>query len=143
MAMSNYLEEQLINHLFRTNTFPKPTTLGIALLTVAAVDTDTGALAGKEVANSFGYARQTLNPLDGNWKNPANPTQGETDNVTAVTFGPANGGNWGTVVGVAICDSSVHGGGNLLFYGLLSTSKVVNDGDTFKFNIGDLNIQLD
>jgi hypothetical protein len=143
MAMSNYLEEQLINHIFRTNTFPKPSTLAIALLTAAAVDTDTGALTGKEVANSFGYARQSLNPLDGNWKNPALATQGETDNVPAITFGPANGGNWGTVIGVAIVDSATYAGGNLLFYGLLSTSKTVNDGDTFKFNIGDLNIQLD
>lgn len=141
--MANYLEEQILNHIFRTATFPKPSALAIALLTSAAVDTDTGALTGKEVANSFGYARQSLNPLDSNWKNPATATQGTTSNLSTITFGPANGGNWGTIVGVAIVDSAAYGGGNLLFYGLLTTSKTVNDGDTFKFNLNDLNIQLD
>lgn len=135
-AMSDYLEGEVIKHIFRTGSFTKPTVLGIALCTSAPTDSDT-TLAGKEVANSGSYSRQTLNPLDANWAAPG--TNGLTDNVTAITFTTATG-DWGTVTHVAICDSSSHNGGNMLLYGALDVSKTVNNGDTFKFNIGDLNI---
>ena len=44
---------------------------------------------------------------------------------------------------VVVIDGSVHGAGNILFYGDLDTSKSVASGDTFSFSIGTLNIQLD
>ncbi len=145
-AFSNYLEEELQKHVFRTGSFTKPTTLAIALLTTAAIDADTGQFTlgtGVEVANANGYARQSLNPLDANWSDPATGTQGEVDNSSKITFGPASGGDWGTVVAVAICDSATYDSGNMLYHGTLTTSKTVSDGDTFEFNIGDLNIALD
>lgn len=145
MSMSNYLEEQILNYLLRTQaTFlggSKPATIAIALCTSAPSDSDDGSSIA-EVANSFSYARQTLDPADANWTDPSAGTQGESDNASTVTFGPASGGNWGTITHVAILDSSTHGAGNMFFYGSLSTSKTINDGDTFLFNIGDLNIQM-
>ena len=109
------------------------------------MDSDSGQFTlgtGTEVPNANGYSRQTLNPLDANWTSPSSGTQGEVDNVSKITFGPASGGAWGTVVGVAICDSATFDSGNMLFHGTLTTSKTVSDGNTFEFNIGDLNIQL-
>jgi hypothetical protein len=136
-AMSNYLEGEIIKHIFRTGSFTKPTTLGIALVTTAVVDSDTGSTIA-EVTNANAYARQTLNPLDANWSAPSGGN-GATDNVTAITF-PQATGNWGTVVGVAILDSATHGAGNVLLYGTLAVSKSINSGDTFSFAIGDLDI---
>ena len=145
-AMSNYLEQNLLTHIFRTGTFTKPTTIAVALLTTAAVDGDTGTFSagtGDEVANTFAYARQTLNPADANWTSPGAGVAGETtDNASAITFPSASGGNWGTVVGVALTSSATYNAGELYFYGTLATNKVVNDGDTLKFDTGDLNVTL-
>lgn len=135
--MSDYLEGQIRAHVFRTATFTKPTVLAIALCTAAPTDASTGATI-TEVANAGAYARQTLNPLDANWTAP-DTTGGLTDNASAITF-PAATANWGTVTHVAICSSATWGAGDVYLYGTLTVSKVVNSGDTFKFNIGDLDI---
>ena len=138
-AASDYLEGEVLKHIFRTGSFTKPSVLAIALCTSAPVDSDTGALTGKEVASAGAYQRQTLNPLDANWT--AVGAAGLTDNASAITF-PVATANWGTITHVAICDNATNGAGNLLLYGTLTTSKVVNTGDTFRFNIGDLDVTL-
>ncbi len=138
-AMSNYLEGEIIKHIFRTGTFTKPSVIAIALVTASVTDSDTGSTI-TEVADSNGYERQTLNPSDSNWSAPTGGN-GATDNVSAITF-PQATGSWGTVTGVAILDSATHGSGNLLFYGTLADSKVINNGDTFSFDIGDLDISV-
>lgn len=137
-AMSDYLEGQIRAHIFRTASFTKPTVLAIALCTSAPVDGDTGDLTGKEVANSNGYARQTLNPLDANWT-AASATDGLTDNASAITF-PVASGSWGTITHFAIIDSATWGAGNMLLHGALTTSKAIDTGDVLSFQIGDLNI---
>jgi len=137
-AASNYLEELILNHIFRTSSFTKPTTLAIALYT--ATPGETGG--GTEVSNANAYARVDMGaPIDGDWSDPSAGTQGETDNVADITF-PQATGSWGTVTHVGIHDSATWGGGNLLFYGALTTPKPIDSGDTFKFSAGDLNISL-
>ena len=135
--MSDYLESTLLGHLFRTATFGKPTVVAIALCTAGPSDSSTGATI-TEVTNANGYARQTLNPLDANWA--AVGAGGLTDNVSAITFPVCTTATWGTITHVAILDSATHGAGNLWLYGTLAVSKVVGVGDTFKFNIGDLDV---
>lgn len=88
-GFSNYVESQLINHIFRTSSFTKPTTLAIALVTSAASDSDDGSTIA-EVPNANNYARQTLNPLDANWSAPAGG-DGNTHNLSAITFPQASG----------------------------------------------------
>lgn len=141
-AMSDHLEGQLRAHIFRTASFTKPTVLAIALCTSATVDGDTGNLTGKEVANSNGYARQTLNPLDANWT-AASSTDGLTDNATAIVFPTAVGGAWGTVTHFAILDNATWGSGNLLLHGALNAPVVINNGNAFSFPIGALNVTFD
>ncbi len=149
-AFSNYLENKLIDLLFRDGTFVKPTTIAVALCTAAPTDADTGALAGKEVANSFGYARVEVAPDDLNWEatqggtsGNSSGTSGATVNAADVAFPTASGGNWGVITHVAIVDSTTYGGGNLLFWGALTTPRTINDGDDFTFLAGDLQIQID
>jgi hypothetical protein len=132
-AMSDYCEQQLIKHLFRTGSFTKPTVIAIGLYTAAPSD----AGGGTEVTGGA-YARQTLNPLDANWTDPT--TTGTTDNASAITF-PTATANWGTITHVGIFDAA--SAGNLLFWGALTQSKVVNSGDTFSFAIGALDVQID
>lgn len=96
--MSNYLEDTLIGHLFRTATFSKPTAIAIALLTTNTDDAGTGTFStgtGTEVTNAGAYARVSRNPLDANWTATAGG-DGQTDNAAAITFAQATG-SWGTV----------------------------------------------
>ena len=106
--MSDYLEEALVDHIFRSTTFTKPTTLYFALCTAVVVDSDTGATI-TEVANSNGYARASLASADANWNAPSSG-DGLTDNITEIVFGPASGGAWGTVTDIAIMDRYCHHG---------------------------------
>src|SRR5262245_10711430 len=66
---SDYLENLVIDHLFRTRTWTKPAALYVALFTAAPTD----AGGGTEVTGG-GYARVSVAPLDTNW----NATQGGT-----------------------------------------------------------------
>lgn len=136
-ASSLFLETSLINHIFRGTSYTAPTVLGIALTQNLPSKNDTGSLSvGQEISNSStAYARQALNPSTSNWS--PGTLDGITGNSGAITF-PTATANWGWVSGVAICDSTTYGGGNMLIYGLLQTPKLIGAGDSFKFNISDL-----
>ena len=86
---STYLNNQLRDHIFRTATFAKPTTLGIALHTADPTDAGSGA----EVTGGA-YARVARAPLDANWT-AASATNGLTDNAAVLTF-PSPSANWGS-----------------------------------------------
>jgi hypothetical protein len=139
--MSNYLEDQLITHLFRTGSFTKPTVLAIALCTASPSDVSTGATI-VEVPNAEAYVRQVLNPLDANWAAIVG-NNGTTSNASAISFPTATGVGWGTVTSIAICDSATWGAGNMLFFADLSSPVTVNAGGSFSFSIGDLTVQID
>lgn len=128
-AISNYLENALINHILRNTPYTSPgTAIWIALYTDTQGDSDSGT----EVSGS-GYARENVSSWDA-------PSNGATANTAEIDFGTASGGAWGTINSVGIHDSS--SAGNLLFHGALDSPKTVNDGDGFKFAAGDLDVTL-
>lgn len=135
-SFSDYLENSLLNAIFRGTSYTFPTTLHFALYTVAPSDSS----AGTEVANAFGYARKAVTPSTSSF---SLSTAGATENSEAITFPAATGGSWGTVVAFGILDSGTYGSGNLLLHGTLNASKLIGDGDTASFSIGDLDITLD
>lgn len=125
---SDYLENLLIDHLFRTRTFAKPTALYLALFTAAPSD----AGGGTEVAGG-GYARVNLPPLDTNWQatqggtsGNSSGTTGATANNVAVQFA-APTANWGTITHFGVFDALT--GGNLLVWDALAASRTVLSGD--------------
>ena len=130
---SNYLETEIIKHIFRTGSFTKPTVLAIALFTVAP-DKETGA-GGTEVSGGS-YARVSVNPLDANWDAPANG--GDTANTSEILF-PVPSANWGVIVAFGIYDAAAVG--NMLYSSNLTASKTVNNGDPApKFPAGTLTV---
>lgn len=135
--MSDYLEGEIIKHIFRTGSFTKPTVLAIALCSAAPTDASTGATI-TELANANGYSRQSLNPLDANWTAPG--AGGLTDNASLITFGPATGSDWAQATHIAICDSATWGAGNMLLYGTLAVAKTVQVGDRLEFAIGAIDV---
>ncbi len=130
--MSDFLETRLLDVIFRTQAAYKPTAIFIALFTAAPSDSG----GGTEVTGGA-YARQQVTQLDANWNAPA--PAGLTDNVNDITF-PVATANWGTVTHMAIFDAVT--AGNLLFWRILTASKIVNTDDTFKFAAGDLDVTL-
>jgi len=130
-ALSDYLENALLNHILRNTAYTSPATqVWIALYTAAT--TDTGG--GTEVAGGS-YARVRVQGT-GAWDAPSD---GATANTSEIAF-PQASASWGTVSHVAIKDAST--GGNHLFHGALTSSKTVNSGDTFKFAAGDFDVTL-
>ena len=51
-SMSDYLESGVINHIFRNDTFSKPSNISVALLSSLADDSDTGSTIN-EVASGL------------------------------------------------------------------------------------------
>jgi hypothetical protein len=127
-GFSDYLEDKVLDHVFGGNAYTAPSTLYVALYTVAPSDTG----GGTEVSGGA-YARQTATfSVSG-----TNPTT--ASNTAAIEY-PTATADYGTVVAVGVFDAS--SSGNLLAYANLSTSKVVSSGDIFRFNTGDLDITL-
>jgi len=127
-GFSDYLEDKVLKHVFGGSAYTAPSTLYVALYTVAP--TDTGG--GTEVSGG-GYTRKTAAfTVSG-----TNPTQ--ASNTAAIEY-PTATANYGTVVAVGIFDAS--SSGNLMAYANLTSSKVVSTGDVFRFNAGDLDITL-
>jgi hypothetical protein len=143
-AMSDFLENKTIDHLFRGVSFTAPAALYIGLYTV----TPTDAGGGTEVTGGA-YARVALAPSTTNWAstggagtttNPSAGTSGTTSNNSAITF-PTATAAWGTVVAVGIFDAAT--AGNLHWWGPLTANQVVGIGGTFSFAISQLSVQID
>lgn len=131
-AFSDYLENKLLDHVLggATRTFTPPASVFVSLHTGTGPG-ETGTPAN-EVTNSGGsnYTRQVAGFA------PAVAGVARNSSNIAFTNMPST-----TVTQVGIYDTLT--GGNLLFYGALTASKVTNLGDTFVINANDLQITLD
>jgi hypothetical protein len=143
-AMSDYLENRLLDALLRGQSYSMPTTVYVGL----ATSTGSDATCGTEVSGGS-YARVAVTNSLANWAGSqssgstvvSNGTSGTTSNNNAITY-PAPTGNWGSVVEVCVFDAS--SGGNLLFRTSLTASKTVNNGDAApSFAAAALTFQID
>lgn len=146
-AMSDYLENKLIDFVFRGQTYTPPTNTWIGLLTTGTSDANTGQV---EVSGGA-YARVRVPASMTSWSatdsssssgSASTGTSGTTYNLGAITFPVPTGANWGVITAFGMYDAA--SGGNLLFYGNLTTPKTVNNGDAAPtFSAAALSIQLD
>ena len=123
-ALSDYAENELLDHLLGTGVFTAPSAVYLALYTAAPSDSG----GGTEVAGN-GYSRQAVAF--------AAASGGSASNTSAESF-TASGGNWGEITHWGIFDASTSG--NLLLHGALTSSRTINDGDTLDFAAGDITI---
>ena len=131
-SFSNFLELELLDHVFGAAAYTAPVTLYVALFTVAPSDSG----GGTEVAGGS-YARA---PVTNNATNFPAAAAGAKSNGTAITFVTATA-NWGTVVAFGIFDAA--SAGNLLAWADLTVNKPINNGDIGEFAVNDLDITLD
>ena len=132
-SFSDYLENELLDHVFKVGAYTQPTNLYIALCKSTIADDDTGATLPAEVSGGA-YARKKCNT----W---ATASAGATSNNIAITYAEATA-NWGTVTDFAVVDSGTAAQGNMLAYGKLTTAKKIGTGDTAKFATGDIDVTL-
>jgi hypothetical protein len=124
-SFSDYLENKVLDHVFRNTALTSPTDVFLALYTVAPTD----AGGGTEVSGA-GYARQDITF--------GAASSGAISNSAPVAF-TASGGNYGTVVAAGIFDASTSG--NLLAWDTISSS-TINDTDTLQFPTGNITLTL-
>jgi hypothetical protein len=143
-ALSDYLENKVIDWLLRGQAFTPPATVYVGLVTVAEND----AAGGTEVSGGS-YARVAVTSSLANWAGTqgagttvaSTGTSGTTSNNNTITF-PAPTANWGTIVGMGVWDAA--SAGNLLFYAPLTVNKTVNNGDAApSFAAAALSFQID
>ena len=129
-AASNYLEEQILNHFFRGENVPSPTTW-LALYISDPTEADIGAEiqggAYERMEVTFAEPQQ----IEG---------KGTIGNDIAVYF-PTATENWGIISHWGIRDAQT--GGNLLTYGAVPTPKLIERGDEAKFNAGAITVSMD
>lgn len=92
---TDYLVDEIGDHLLRTGTFTKPAALYVGLL-----------VSGTEVSGGS-YARVACAPLDANWDAPT-AGDGVYANTESIVF-PVPSGSWGSVDQVGIFDASSAG----------------------------------
>jgi len=126
-AISNYLENALINATLRNTTYTSPATVYAGLFT--SDPTDAGS--GTEVSGGS-YARKAITF--------AAPSNGVTTNSAAACEFDQATGSWGTITHFGIFDALTSG--NLLYHGALTTSKTIASGDVFKFATSSVTVTL-
>jgi hypothetical protein len=132
MSFSNYLELEILDQIFGGLDYAEPATLYIALST--ADPTEDGSGLAEPAGGS--YARKGETNDKTTWSVAA---AGALSNAIAITFVQATG-DWGTITHFAVMDSLA--GGNMLGYGALGTAKDIDNGDTARFAIGELDVTL-
>lgn len=138
-AFSGYLEVNLLGHTLLGSSFTAPSTVWVALATSIASDcTSIAQFADTEVTTNVGYTRQLAN---GSWSAPTSGPNWTVVNSSAFTFSAATSA-WGTVTHVCLVTSSTHGTGQVLYWGLLDTSRSVQTGDIVQFSAGNLYVRL-
>jgi hypothetical protein len=169
MSASNYLEDTLLNHVLRYGNgsltagtgagYQPPATVYVALFAdnstnvAGALESGTSATGSASdwgdfeitTGGSTQYVRQSV--TFGAAGSLGGYNTGQIKNTTQVSF-PVAGANYttdagygSTVTHIAIMDNS--SGGNVLFFGALTTPKTVSSGDQFTISASNLAISLD
>jgi len=143
-AATNYLERRLLHFLFKNNSlsFATPGNSIYVGLATAVSAAETGSVTE---ANFTNYQRVQVTPTavgnTGGWTmigSDSTDTQTAT-NQNNIEF-PASGGTNNTITHVIIADAA--SSGNILFVGALDVQKVIETGDIFRINAGNLTIEL-
>ena len=125
MAFSNYLSNEILDHVFSGNAFTAPSNYYVALYTVSP----TASGGGTEVTGG-GYVRKTAT---------FTTSATQSTNQSAIEF-PTASASYGTVLAAAVLDAS--SGGNLLAFANLTAAKTIGIGDVLRIPANDLDINL-
>jgi len=123
-AMSDYLENEILDHILGTGAYTMPSTVYVGLSTGSFGDDNSGT---ELTGNNYSRVSATFSAA----------ASGTTSNSAAIEFAAATG-SWGSVSHFGIFDAS--SSGNLLIHGAFTTAKTIASGDILKISTGDLDI---
>ena len=128
---TDYLEDALLDHAFSEGVrdYTASTGLYVALTTSTISDDGTGMTE----PTLGGYARQPVTF--------GAAASGTTSNSLQVDFTASGAAYDATITGMAIMFQIT--GGEMLCYDMDMTDTTINDGDTLRFAVGDIDISLD
>ena len=134
-AASNYTEQNIINALLRGTAFPLPAKVYVGLHT--ADPTDAG---GNEVTTGAWPAYVRRDAADGGaissgW---SAPVDGVSKNAKQITYPGMDGSSSLTVTHWALYDAATSG--NMLAHAALQTSRTLEPGDVFVFDINAITV---
>jgi len=123
-AMSDYLENEILDHMLGTGAFTMPSNVYIGLSTGSFADDNSGT---ELTGNNYSRKAVTFSAA----------SSGTTSNSGTVEFDAATG-TWGSVSHFGLFDASTSG--NLLIHGAFSSAKTITSGDILRISAGDLDI---
>jgi hypothetical protein len=131
-AASNYLENKVLDHVLRNTAYTQPGNLFVGLYTGNALtNLEAGTLSDEVSTSGTSYVRKAVTF--------GAASSGTATNSATVTFDPATL-NWGNITAIAILDTVTTG--NVLFYGNLTTAKLIETGDTMQFVTNNISVSL-
>lgn len=134
-ALSDYLENKLLDHLLKATAYTRPATVYLALFT-----SDPGEAGTTGEVSGGSYARVAI--TNNNTSFPACATTGTPTKTLSVEVAfPTATASWGTVTHWAIFDVA-SGTANMLTYGKFGTARTVAIGKTPKLAAGSLSLTL-
>jgi hypothetical protein len=123
-AMSDYLENEILDHILGTGSYTMPTTVYVGLATGSFGDDASGS---ELTGNNYSRVSASFSAASG----------GTTSNSAAIEFAAATG-SWGSVSHFGIFDAA--SSGNLLIHGAFSAAKTIASGDILRIAAGDLDV---
>jgi len=130
-SASDYLENEILDHIFGNESWSAPSDLYFALSTASPGEDGTTIAE----PSGGGYSRKQITNNATNF--PA-ASSGAKSNGVEIAFVEATG-DWNTITHYAIFDAA-YPSGNMLAHGDLGVPKAITTGDTARFAIGDLDI---
>ncbi len=125
LQKTNFLEDEIVDHILGTGSFTSPAAVYLALFSVAP-----GEAGGGTELTGNGYARQAIE-FDAS-------SGGIGSNTNTETF-TAAGGAWLAIVGHAIMDALTVG--NMLYFEDSVSGPTLADTDKYEFDPGDITVQ--
>jgi len=133
-SLSDYAENEILDHVLKTGIYTAATTLYVGLSTVTIDDATTGGDV-TEPSTVSAYARVQCDTWD------AVGTEARaTENTGVITFVESTG-DWGTITDWFVADHLTTG--NILAYGTFSAGKAVGTGDNPSIAAGGIDISVD
>ena len=142
MSFTNYAEMQILNNLLGNASGPWGGTVYVGVST--SDPGEAGSMAGEPTIGVGSYARVSVTNSGTNWPAATSPGGvGTKKNGAAVVFSEATA-QWSGGSSMAyffIADAA--SGGNMLASGAITNPKVIDSGDTLRFDTDTLVVTLD
>lgn len=133
-SFTDTMENEILDHVLRNETWTQPAVVYSALFTVIPSD----STAGTEVTQaSSGYTRVATT-----FVTAGATTAGRSQNSGAVNFATVAAGATITIVGWGLISTATYAAGTLIFWATV-TSTALNVGDQATFPVGNIVITLD